>query len=186
MHHAPYPPRRRSGLPRHSHAKVAVFSEASRSRGFTLIELSIVLVIIGLLVGGILVGQNLIHAAELRSIITDVERLKTAINAFESKYDCLPGDCPNATDYFGTASVCPGGPGTGTQTCNGNGNGDIDFGATAGDPSIAGNQELFLIWQHLSNAGLIAGSYTGFNDGINYYDAKVGVNVPASKISGGG
>lgn len=159
-----------------------------RKSGFTLIELSIVLVMIGLIVGGILVGRDLIRVAELRSVVTDIERFKTAAKTFELKYNCLPGDCLNATDYFGTASNCPGGPGTGTQTCNGNGDGMINYGSTANppDPSILASQELFLFWQHLSNAGLIAGQYKGFAAGANSWEATVGVTVPASKEFGNG
>src|SRR5580693_9186033 len=99
-------------------------SKSSLTAGFTLIELSIVLVIIGLIIGGVLVGQDLINAAQARAIITDIERFNTAANTFESKYGCLPGDCVNATNFFGTDANC----GIDwfqlatytTKTCNGN------------------------------------------------------------------
>src|ERR1700728_113591 len=65
-------------------------------RGFTLIELSIVLVIIGLIVGGILVGQNLIAAAGVRATITQIEKFNTAANTFYNKFGYLPGDIPAA------------------------------------------------------------------------------------------
>lgn len=78
--------------------------------------------------GGILAGKDLIHAAEVRSTIGDIEKLHTAIHTFQLKYNCLPGDCANATDYFGTLpSGCPlawdPGAGDPTGTCNGNGDG---------------------------------------------------------------
>src|SRR5262249_34097963 len=104
-----------------------------RREGFTLIELSIVLVIIGLIVGGILVGRDMIRQAGLRSVLTDIEQFKTAITAFEVKYDCLPGDCPNATTFFGAvdsvpnnciATLTPNAPGD-TRTCNGTNDGYI-------------------------------------------------------------
>src|SRR5271156_5113213 len=60
--------------------------------GFTLIELSIVLVIIGLIVGGVLVGQDLIKAAQLRASITQITQLNTAANSFDRKYNGIPGD----------------------------------------------------------------------------------------------
>jgi prepilin-type N-terminal cleavage/methylation domain-containing protein len=69
---------------------------------FTLIEMAIVLVIIGLIVGGVLVGQTLIKAAAIRNQIKQVQDLQMQINTFRTKYDCLPGDCANATTFFGT------------------------------------------------------------------------------------
>src|SRR6185312_5200238 len=60
--------------------------------GFTLIELSIVLVIIGLIVGGVLVGQDLIKAATIRAQISQIEKYNTAVNTFRSKYNAIPGD----------------------------------------------------------------------------------------------
>jgi prepilin-type N-terminal cleavage/methylation domain-containing protein len=102
------------------------------ANGFTLVEIAIVLVVIGLLVGAILVGRDLIHAAELRSVLSDVEKFKTAANTFRLKYNCLPGDCTNATDYWGTdPGGCPNTPANTvpkTATCNGNGNGFINNG----------------------------------------------------------
>ncbi len=62
---------------------------------FTLVELAIVLVIIGLIVGGVLVGQDLIHAAQIRSVVTDIERYNAAAVTFREKYTGLPGDLLN-------------------------------------------------------------------------------------------
>ena len=163
------------------------------NHGFTLIEMAIVLVIIGLIVGSVLVGQNLIKAAQLRSFLKDVESYRTAVYAFRTKYDCLPGDCANATQFFGTNPNCPGtgtgSPGTGTQTCNGNGDGQV--GTLAGSTCIIGS-ERYLFWQHLANAGLIAGQYTGitgyFPDGACNYPTYVspGINAPVPNIGSSG
>ena len=73
-----------------------------KKHGFTLIELSVVLVIIGLIVGGVMVGQSLIEAGKIRAQTTQISDIETQINTFKLKYDCLPGDCPNATSFFGT------------------------------------------------------------------------------------
>jgi prepilin-type N-terminal cleavage/methylation domain-containing protein len=62
---------------------------------FNLIELSIVLVIIGLIVGGILVGRDLISAAAVRAQISQIEKYNQAVNTFRSKYGYLPGDIPD-------------------------------------------------------------------------------------------
>ena len=64
---------------------------------FTLVELSIVIVIIGLLIGGILGGQSLIHASELKSVISDFQKYQSAITQFRTQYNAWPGDMPNAT-----------------------------------------------------------------------------------------
>lgn len=144
--------------------------------GFSLVELSIVLVILGLLVGGILAGQSLIRAAELRAVGTEYSRYTTAVMSFRDKYFALPGDMTNATSFWGVNAGCATAvAGTGTQTCNGNGNGLV-LGADPG-----GFQEHFYIWQHLANAGLIEGSYNGV--GPNYYDCDP-TRCPVGKISG--
>src|ERR1700688_3889289 len=67
------------------------------SSGFTLIELSIVLVIIGLIVGGILVGQDLIKAAEVRAQISQIEKYNQAVNTFRAKFNAIPGDMAVST-----------------------------------------------------------------------------------------
>ncbi len=83
-------------------------SPSSRQQGFTLIELSIVLVIIGLIVGGILVGQDLIQAAQLRATITQIERYDATVNTFRSKFNGLPGDLTSCVNFFAAAD-CPTG-----------------------------------------------------------------------------
>lgn len=69
--------------------------------GFTLVELSIVLVIIGLIVSGVLAGQALIEQAKIRGQLRQFEDLKTAIGAFQAKYNYLPGDLPNPNRFLG-------------------------------------------------------------------------------------
>lgn len=167
-------------------------TEASRAparlRGtaaFTLIELSIVLVIIGLIVGGVLVGQDLIRAAANRSVISDIEKFKTAVLAFRGKYDCFPGDCPNATTFFGASPQCgyvsPYIISNGT--CNGNGNGQIAAGVNEINTGPAPNagyyqSEDVLFWQQLGLAGMIPGSYTALIAGNPQMTFS---NVPFSK-----
>lgn len=109
--------------------------------GFSLVELSIVLVILGLLTGGILGGQALIRAAELRTAMSDYSRYTAAVMSFREKYFALPGDMTNATAFWGdNNTVCPdAGITNGTPgTCNGN-----------GDSNWGSQTEQFLVWQHL-------------------------------------
>ena len=161
------------------------FINSRNNSGFTLIELSVVLVIIGLLVGGVLVGRDMIRQSEIQSIQTDVQIYKSAALTFKDKYQYLPGDMANATSYWGTASGgCPNGAGTGTQTCNGNGDGAV-FNGTEG-PLSPDVPEMFRFWQQLSIAGLIGGQYTGIVGPAGIADNVVGVNIPSTRVSGCG
>jgi prepilin-type N-terminal cleavage/methylation domain-containing protein len=118
--------------------------------GFSLVELSIVLVILGLLVGGILTGKTLIRASQLRSVTTQYSEFYTATRAFRDKYFMLPGDLTNAVSIWGDATTCAGDYSTSdSRTCNGDGDGKI------------GLLELGHFWVQLSNAGLIGGKYCG-------------------------
>jgi prepilin-type N-terminal cleavage/methylation domain-containing protein len=116
--------------------------DAGRSRGFTLIEIAIVLVIIGLLLGGVLKGQELITSARVRNLISQQDGVKAAFFGFQDRYRALPGD-------YGSASIninCAGG------CLNGNGNGRIE--------QNAGDREDIIAWSHLTAAGFLNGSYT--------------------------
>lgn len=146
-------------------------------KGFSLVELSIVLVILGLLTGGVLTGQSLIRASQLRAVSSEHARYIAATNAFRDKYFAWPGDMTNAISFWGTTASCPGTAGTGTQTCNGNGNGIIEISAAASQYT-----EMFTFWQHLANGGLIEGTYTGRAGAAASNEAVIG-NVPPSKMS---
>jgi prepilin-type N-terminal cleavage/methylation domain-containing protein len=76
-----------------------------RQQGFTLVEIAIVLVIIGLLIGGLLKGQELIASAKVRNTISQMEELKTAVYAFQDRFKAMPGDMANANALVGAAAV---------------------------------------------------------------------------------
>jgi prepilin-type N-terminal cleavage/methylation domain-containing protein len=163
-------------------------SKIHSQKGFTLIEMSIVLVIIGLIVGGVLVGQELIRSATLKTVITDEQKYVTAVNTFRTKYNELPGDMVDATTYWGTdPNGCPQNvsyTAPQTTTCNGNGNGLIE---DAQIPGISLTMfEDFRAWQQLSDAGLVAGSFTGTSGPSELSDTVPGLNVPSSKIANAG
>ena len=107
----------------------------NQQQGFTLIEIAIVLVIIGLLLGGVLKGQELITSARVRNMISQQDGIKAAYFGFLDRYRALPGDYSAATTNIKGA------------TQNGDGNGQI-----TGEEAIAA-------WDHLSHAGFINGSY---------------------------
>ena len=138
--------------------------------GFTLVELAIVLVVIGLITGGIFVGTILVRESQLKAVISEIAKYRSALNAFHEEYHGLPGDLPNATNFWGVAGgagtgldqACYYAVGTGTATCNGNDDGFITN--NAGVPS-AGVREDLRAWQHLFNANLIDSKVTGTHTG---------------------
>ena len=148
-----------------------------------MVELSIVLVILGLLVGGILGGQSLVHASQLRSITTDLDRYEASIATFRDTYHALPGDMTNATLYWGKDNTnCPGNTGTAQPngTCNGDGNGQLVAGGGVGVTA-----EIFQFWKQLALAGLIEGTYSGLSypgGSVLGRSALPGYNVPASRM----
>jgi prepilin-type N-terminal cleavage/methylation domain-containing protein len=135
-----------------------------QNHGFSLVELSIVLVILGLLTGGILTGQSLIRASELRAVTTEYQRFMAASQTFRDKYFAIPGDMTNATS-FGTGWIGVG-----------DGDGQVETTGTAT------SNEISLFWIHLSQAGLIEGSYTN----VANTTFTIGTNNPRSKLSQSG
>jgi prepilin-type N-terminal cleavage/methylation domain-containing protein len=133
-------------------------AERSQTQGFTLIELSIVLVVIGLIVGGILVGQSLISAAGVRATVSQIEKYNTAANTFREKYGYLPGDIPAVpAAQFGFIARGTG-PGQGDGNGLIEGGGGSNYGGTGG-----GSGEQLVFWVDLSTAGLISGGFSAAN-----------------------
>jgi prepilin-type N-terminal cleavage/methylation domain-containing protein len=166
----------------------------SKRAGFTLIEIAVVLVILGLLVGGILGGRALLHASEVNRVLTDANVYRTASEQFKTQYEYLPGDFPFATKIWGRAdggadlsANCAdpfNNASVGAPTCNGNGNFLIDKASTT-------SNEPFRFWQQLQAAGYISGLYTGIADSLfpnsNYSMMSTpGKNIPAGALSRSG
>jgi prepilin-type N-terminal cleavage/methylation domain-containing protein len=121
------------------------------NQGFTLIELSVVLVIIGLIIGGVLVGQDLIRAAADRAQIAQIEKFNTAVGTFQAKYGGIPGDLSlSLANQFGfyTHSSCTG------ITGQRDGNGLIDGYSVVGSQLAALMGENALFWTDLTTSGL--------------------------------
>jgi len=154
----------------------------NKQSGFTLIELSIVLVIIGLIVGGVLVGQDLIKAAEVRATITQIEKYNTSVRTFQGKFGGLPGDLVASTAaQYGIFDLTTVGGTAGF----GDGNGLIEGGA-AGSSAFLGEPAVF--WKHLTDAGLADGNY-GTNlvkaTGASASQSIAGTYIPAAKLARG-
>ena len=149
-----------------------------KKNGFSLVELSIVLVILGLLVGGVLSGQNLIKSAQLRKTIVQQDTFRIAIRSFRDKYFALPGDMSNATSFWGDKADCPdvaivnGTPGT----CNGNGDGQVRW-------NTAVASEHYRVWEQLALGGLLEGKYD-FVEATSSMEAQnIGVAYPGPFMS---
>jgi prepilin-type N-terminal cleavage/methylation domain-containing protein len=133
-----------------------------RQQGFTLVELSIVLVIVGLILGGVMVGRSMIRSSQVGKIGQDLQAYEAATQMFIDKYQGLPGDMTNATTFW-------------TGAVNGNGDGLINV-----------SDESFRSWQHLTSAGLIKGRFSGVTGSGSVTDFEPGNNVPRGPVSGTG
>ena len=145
-----------------------LFTEKSMKRGqggFTLVEIAIVLVIIGLLLGGILKGQEMITQAKIKNVIADISGVSAAMYGYQDRYRALPGDDKLATRWSGATA----------------GNGD---GVIEGAYIAAATAESMLFWDHLRRAGFISGG-SGTDSPFNAVNGKMGVQTSDGTAPGG-
>ncbi len=129
----------------------------SKQRGFTLVEIAIVLVIIGLLLGGVLKGQAMIDNSRYKRLVADLDSFRTEVYMFQDRYGALPGDMVNASTRLNAAAT------------NGNGNGVINGGWCT-----AAGRESCLVWSHLRYAGLLGGDPTATGPNARIFDNPYG------------
>ena len=143
----------------------------SKQKGFTLVEIAIVLVIVGLLIGGVLKGQEMISNAKLKRIESDNAGIAAAMFSYQDRYLQLPGDDSDAEARFDIYTA---------STDNGNGNGIIGGNWTPANAT----DETGLFWRHLRAAGLIPGNATDSTQPRNAYGGLTGIRNDSLGIPG--
>jgi prepilin-type N-terminal cleavage/methylation domain-containing protein len=147
-------------------------NEASGKKGgFTLIEIAIVVVIIGLLLGGVLKGQELIRNARAHNIASQGSAVKAAILGFMDRYRALPGDYSKAHVNIPDMICTDDGNGDSRVGGQPDANTDTDFQQCPNDSALAANiannigrqVEIAQVWKHLARSGFISGQYNGDN-----------------------
>jgi len=128
-----------------------------KNYGFTLIEVSIVLVIIAILIGIVSVSVSLLRNTQITTVISAAQAHLIAVQNFKKQYKSLPGDSPRAFDFFGASCGTNADVNISSAGCNGDGNNQVDFldlGATT-------SSEHLKVWQHLALGRFINGTFSG-------------------------
>ncbi|MFM9966970.1 MAG: prepilin-type N-terminal cleavage/methylation domain-containing protein [Burkholderiales bacterium] len=125
--------------------------------GFTLVEIAIVLVIIGLLLGGILKGQEMITQAKIKNLINDFNGLAAAMYSYQDRYRALPGDESTTQTKARWGATAHGGNGNGTFV-GGTTPADDTYNFVSTAAPAAGTGETALFWMHLRLSGFVPGS----------------------------
>jgi prepilin-type N-terminal cleavage/methylation domain-containing protein len=145
----------------------------TRQSGFTLVEIAIVLVIIGLLLGGVLKGQAMIENAKVKALHNEFKSVMTMVYGYQDKFKALPGDDPAAPAHQPTAIQA---------TALNAGNGQIDTGTWIGAVAPAAGNESSLFWQHVRLAELATGSVTS-GQATNAVGGWLGITSNAFRVT---
>lgn len=157
----------------------AKFYHSLKQQGFTLVELSIVIIIVGLIIAGISAGTALIETARLNAIINSQSGLQTSTMTFRMRYQTLPGDFNAASSFWPSANCVAGDTNLDVTKCDGNYDGKLEGPTSSAEYRAEGTR----FFQHLANAGMIAGS-SSYVGGAG--DFVIGVNAFPSAIDGAG
>jgi prepilin-type N-terminal cleavage/methylation domain-containing protein len=149
----------------------------TRQHGFTLIEIAITLAIVGLMVGGVLKGQEMITNARLKKLERDNTSIAVAIHSYQDRYHQTPGDDSSASTRFSMYSDGSNDPAPGD--IDGDGDGTID-----GNWMGTVNSESANLWKHLRAAGLIPGGGNQDQRPKNAYSGDIGVRDGSLQIAG--
>lgn len=145
--------------------------QLKKQNGFTLVEIAIVLVIVGLLIGGVLKGQEMITNAKLKRIESDNAGIAAAMFSYQDRYTQLPGDDSDAEERFEIYS---------SSADNGNGDGVIEGNWTP----AAATDETAMFWKHLRAAGLVPGGGEDTQQATNAYGGLIGIRDGSLGLSG--
>jgi len=155
----------------------------TRQQGFTLVEIAIVLVIIGLLLGGILKGQEMITQAKIKNSISDYSGISAAYNGYNDRYRAIPGDDPTAaTRWQLSGTIAAAVPGNGDGVVGGT------YNQNCTTPPAAPTGESCQFWDHLRRAGFVAGNGTNqpFNAATGIIGVQTGNGAAATGAALGG
>ena len=157
--------------------KTVFFNHTGKQQGFTLVEIAIVIAIIGLLIGGVLKGQEMITNTKLKRIESDNANIMMAIFSYQDRYRQLPGDDSDASNRFSLYTDGINDPAP--ANINGNADGRID-----GNWLVSPNAESANIWKHLRAANLINGGGDDDSQPINAFGGKIGLRDGSLLING--
>lgn len=165
-------------------------------KGFTLVELAVVMVIIGLLIGGLLKGQQILENSRVSATVTQIGTIDTAAKAFYDTYTGYPGDLLNAYDrvpnisntMYGSIPAAPAAPAVPCTGGDGAGNsmiGSCTWNMTSLQAPSGVGRETYLFWVELVHAGFLTGTTDALSSIASVSDGDFGTTYPEAKVGGG-
>lgn len=152
-----------------------------RDRGFSLVEMAVVILIIALIVAGVSAGSELIRQSNVRAVIADFNSYKLSYDNFVNRFQAVPGDFNRADTFWAPgASGCA----AAANTCNGNGDGRIAYSTT---DAAGGISEVRLVWRQMFMAEMILGAVPQItNNTLSGNTFLIGTTMQKSSVENGG